>query len=78
MDELMTDSSLTQAEIDALERLIDSQGIGQVLIALSEICGAKAEHIETTWQDKPLAKRWATLEGALGCAIPFTEGLDHG
>jgi hypothetical protein len=58
-----------------LEMLIDKVGIESVLMALSEICGEKADHIATTWQDATLAKRWATLEGAVGCIVPKAFGL---
>jgi hypothetical protein len=53
-----------------LETLVDRHGLAQVLIALSEICGEKANHIATAWQDTTLAKRWAILEGGLGCLVP--------
>jgi hypothetical protein len=71
----MTDSTLLPAELEALERLIDHHGIAEILIALSEICGAKADHIRANWQDRPLARRWQTLEGAIGVAVPKGAGL---
>jgi hypothetical protein len=46
-----------------------------VLQQISEICDAKAEHIAENWQDTILAKRWATLEGALGVASTKATGL---
>jgi hypothetical protein len=58
-----------------LENLIDRYGIDQVLEMISEICGEKAEHIATAWQDAHLAKRWATLEGAVGIIVPQARGL---
>jgi hypothetical protein len=42
---------------------------------LSVICGLKADHIATNWQDTILAKRWATLEGVLGVASTKATGL---
>jgi hypothetical protein len=68
-------SNLTSEQAYALEALIDQAGIELVLMALSEICGAKAEHIASNWQDTLLAKRWATLEGAIGCIVPKATGL---
>jgi len=41
-----------------LEQLMDSNGLAAVLDALSEICYAKAAHIEEAWQDDRLAKHW--------------------
>jgi hypothetical protein len=64
---------LDQAELYSLEALIDVAGIEAVLQGLSEICGLKAE--QQAWQDTPLAKRWATLEGALGVASTKATGL---
>jgi hypothetical protein len=66
---------LTQAELDTLEALIDGAGIEAVLQGLSAICGLKADHIAANWQDTALAKRWATLEGALGVASTKATGL---
>lgn len=66
---------LTPDEAKALEALIDSAGINSVLMSLSEICGEKAEHIAHAWQDAHLAKRWATLCGAIGCIVPKAGGL---
>ena len=71
----MSDSKLSTTELVKLEALIDHYGIAQLLIAISEICGEKAEHIAVNWQDTKLAKRWATLEGAVGCAVPKAAGL---
>jgi|KBSSwiStaDraftv2_1062776.scaffolds.fasta_scaffold07344_15 hypothetical protein len=71
----MTDSRLTEQELSDLEMLIDRRGAEDVLIAISEICGEKAEHIKVNWQDLTLALRWATLEGAVGCIVPKATGL---
>jgi len=58
-----------------LERIIDKFGIQLVLETVSGICGAKAEHIAHDWQDTSLAKRWATIEGAIGVASTKAGGL---
>lgn len=71
----MSDSRLSEKELFELEMLIDRRGISDVLMAISEICGAKAEHIAHAWQDASLAKRWATVEGAVGVAVPHATGL---
>jgi len=65
----------TKEEIETLEKLVDSAGLQGVLMALSEICGEKAEHVRTNWQDKPLARRWNTACGAIGCIISKCMGL---
>lgn len=68
-------TDLDKDECEALERLIDKRGISSVLMAVSEICGGKGQHIAENWQDTALAKRWATLEGAVGVIVPKAEGL---
>jgi hypothetical protein len=71
----MSDSKLTEKELHNLEALIDRRGAEDVLIAISEICGFKAEHVQENWQDLTLALRWSTLEGAVGCIVPKARGL---
>jgi RES domain-containing protein len=61
---------LTQQEKDQIEALIDCCGLSSVLMALSEICGEKAEHIAHNWQDATLAKHWATAESRIGVIVP--------
>ena len=68
-----SDSRLTGQELAELEALIDRRGIEDVLIAVSEICDAKADLVNS--QDATLALRWATLCGAVGCIVPKATGL---
>lgn len=72
---VLNDYGFTEDDLYNFEMLIDRRGIGNVLMQLSELCGLKAEHIANNWQDAPLAKRWATLEGALGVIVPDAMGL---
>lgn len=65
---------LNQAEQAGLEALIDSCGLSSVLMTLSDICDAKAEHIRTNWQDQPLARHWDTACGRIGVIIPSIVG----
>ena len=71
----MSARDLNKTELEQLEALIDAVGIESVLMGVSEICGEKAEHIATNWQDTLLAKRWATLCGAVGVIVPKALGL---
>jgi hypothetical protein len=41
-----------------LETMVDQAGMANVLYALAHICQAKAEHIETNWQDLATAYLW--------------------
>ena len=72
---LSPNRDLNQSELNTLEAMVDAAGIEAVIQGLSEICGLKADHIAHSWQDTILAKRWATLEGALGVASTKATGL---
>jgi len=50
---------------EALEREIDTYGLAHVLLELECICGEKAEHIKTNWQDAKTARPWSTLSNRL-------------
>jgi len=52
---------LTRPELDQLEQVIDSHSMADVLDALEIIANEKAEHIETNWQDRCLAKTWRSF-----------------
>jgi hypothetical protein len=69
----MTD--LNEQELLDLENLIDKRGISSILMALSTICGLKADHIKSSYQDSHLARRWQNLEGAIGCQVIHANGL---
>ena len=47
----------TEAMI-ALEAMVDTAGLRNVVWALAHICWDKAEHVETNWQDDQLARDW--------------------
>jgi hypothetical protein len=72
---ILNEYGFTEQELHDLERLVDRRGIEQVLQQISELCGAKAEHIASNWQDAALARRWCTVEGAVGVASTKATGL---
>ena len=47
---LISEGVIPDVDIDALEALIDRNGLAQVMLALVHICGGRAEHIRTNWQ----------------------------
>lgn len=49
----------------ALETMVDTVGLRNVLYALSTICGEKAEHLRANWQDHASAKVWDHAAGKL-------------
>jgi hypothetical protein len=54
----MTDRSMTTEQQTALEDLVDACGLEGVLYMLADVCADKAEHINHSWQDQVLARRW--------------------
>jgi hypothetical protein len=62
-----------KAMLETLEQYIDRYRLDGVLDAMSDICHAKAEHLEANWQDADSASwwrdsaydlnRWATRKG---------------
>lgn len=53
---------------ETLEALVDRHGLFSVLNCLSGICGRKAEHIKSNWQDSNLAENWESAESAIDAA----------
>jgi hypothetical protein len=49
----------------ALEELVDTLSLGNVLQLLGEICCEKAEHLETNWQDLAMGSDWRQAARAL-------------
>ena len=41
-----------------LEAMIDAHGIGSLIDWLADVCGEKAEHVRSNWQDAALADAW--------------------
>lgn len=57
---------MLQAErVEALEALVDSEGLEDVLIALHLVCLEKAEHLRCNWQDEATAKAWERAADAV-------------
>lgn len=56
---------LTQEQMDKLEALVDRNTLAGVLLALSEICDLKEEHVREGWQDKHTADTWKRSARAL-------------
>jgi hypothetical protein len=60
------------AEAEAiLEGFIDAFGLQNVLNGLACICSAKADHIESNWQDTRSAKHWERA------AVHIMNAADH-
>ena len=51
--------TMTQAQlVEALEALVDANGLYSVTQCLHLVCLEKAEHLQINWQDSVAAKRW--------------------
>lgn len=64
---------MSTPDLDILETFIDKYGIVDVLSGISYICGEKAEHIATNWQDTKTAKHWIKLSESIdkaGAKLP--------
>lgn len=53
----------------ALERMIDKRGLEYVVELLAGTCFAKADHIESNWQDDALAAEWTRAGNAFSKAL---------
>jgi hypothetical protein len=63
---------LNYKQITDLELLVDATSMGDVLAALSEIASEKAEHIQSSWNDKHLAKTWRKVSYVIDCSANHT------
>lgn len=62
---ILNDGSELNRIKDQLEATIDKMGVDSVLSLVETICDEKAEHIESNWQDKTLARHWSQLARAV-------------
>ena len=51
---------------EKLELIIDAEGLGKVLTAIENVCDAKAEHVQTKWQDKITTEWWLNASYWIG------------
>lgn len=61
--------------VDELEALVDKYTLATVLDVLAEVASAKADHVETNWQDSQLAKAWDLNAAKLLNASAFAHKL---
>lgn len=71
----MANRDLTKEERVSLEKLVDAADLRTVLMALSEICGEKAEHVRTNWADQKLARCWDHAGGLIGVMVTTVPGI---
>ena len=65
-----------ETQLEKLERIVDSEGLGETLDALRDICFGKAEHIRANWQDRVLANTWERIGNRLDRAANETSAQD--
>lgn len=56
---------MNTAQMEQLEKMIDSGSVATVLNALAQICYAKEHHIKENWQDKATASVWRSAAGLI-------------
>jgi hypothetical protein len=61
---------------EEIEALIDKHGLLHVLTAIECVCGEKAEHIRTNWQDHITAKPWEAASKIAGVAARKIQPLE--
>lgn len=61
------------SNLDTVEALIDTHGLSYVVNLIAETCSAKADHIQTNWQDDALAQLWNEAASSLmtDCEVRF-------
>lgn len=60
---------------DTLEALVDRYSMAAVVHALARIADAKADHLETNWQDRHSAAQWTRVSARLDAQVPRIENL---
>lgn len=61
----LTTLSPSQDEMDTIEAIIDRNGMANVMLALVHICGEKADHLRSSWQDEQTARNWDNVSDAM-------------
>lgn len=66
--------------MNQLEAMVDKVGMANVLYALAHISAAKADHLETNWQDRSGAQWWTARANKLNtlAAKPFMHDCKPG
>ncbi len=56
-----------------VEQYIDEHGMVHMLTMLINICHEKAEHVQSTWQDREMASAWRGGAKRLGKAAAYED-----
>ncbi len=56
-------AKISRDDKDDLEQILDRTGVRGLFEALAEIANEKESHVEESWQDRALARRWGKLRG---------------
>ena len=56
---------------DVLEGMVDANGLDEVIDMLSDVCGEKADHISTNWQEEGLAKDWRKASYYINAVLQY-------
>lgn len=58
----MISTSITERDLEAM---LDRHSLHYLMLCLSTVCYAKAEHIASNWQDTATAKAWERAAQAI-------------
>lgn len=56
---------MTIDEREAIEKMIDTHSLADVLVAIETICYDKAQHTQENWQDSQLGEIWSWAAGEI-------------
>jgi hypothetical protein len=65
----------TKDDMPKLEAMVDRHGLYSVLAMLSDICGEKAEHLRSNWQDRSSAQNWGKAIAAIDVAASKVDNI---
>jgi len=57
--------------IEQIEEHIDTESLSDLLDLIGEVCSLKSDHVNYSWQDSRLAKKWSRISYRL---ITFKTG----
>jgi len=67
---------ITQDEVNTIESIIDRVGMAEFAETVTAIAHGKAEHLESNWQDKGMARVWNRIARRFDKLVPSLELSD--
>jgi hypothetical protein len=67
---------ITADDVQTLETIIDRVGLAELTDTIARIAREKAEHVQTNWQDRDLARVWNRVARRFDKLVPSLELVD--